>query len=154
MFDGYTFALLLLAIGVVLLVAELFLPTHGLLGITGGVAVLCAVFVTSRQNAWAGLGLLLALAAVTPFAWAGAMKVWPRTPLGRRMVLPPVAGDAPAAGVRVGQSGVTVSELRPMGWCEFEGVRVEAMSEHGIVEPGKSVTVVALVNSRPTVRVA
>jgi membrane-bound ClpP family serine protease len=49
---------------------------------------------------------------------------------------------------------MTVSELRPMGWCEFDGQRLEAMSEHGIVPPGTRITVVALVNQRPTVRVA
>jgi len=54
---------------------------------------------------------------------------------------------------------VVVSQLRPMGICEFaslqgSSLRVEAQSEHGIVEPGTTVRVVALVNNRPTVRIA
>ena len=155
MLEGYSLALLLLAIGVILLFAEVLLPTHGLLGLAGGAAVLCAIFFTSRQNAWAGLTLLLVLAAATPFVLAGVMKIWPRTPVGRRLTLPEVQNPAPQqALVRVGQSGVTVSELRPMGWCEFGGQRLEAMSEHGVVPPGTRITVIALVNQRPTVRVA
>lgn len=156
MFEGYALALLLLAIGVILMMAEMLLPTHGLLGLAGAAGVLGAIFLTSRENAWAGLVLLLVLAAATPFALGLAMKIWPRTPVGRRLTLPEVV-ESPsphAALVRVGQSGVTVSELRPMGWCEFDGQRIEAMSEHGIVPPGTSVRVVALANNRPTVRSA
>jgi len=154
MFEGYSLALLLLAIGVILLLAELLLPTHGLLGLAGGGAILCAVFFTSRQSAWAGLALLVLLALATPFVWAMVVKIWPNTPVGRRLLLPPVV-DAPhtrESPVRIGQSGVTISELRPMGSCEFDGRRMEAISEHGIVPPGTRVTVVALVNNRPTVR--
>jgi membrane-bound ClpP family serine protease len=153
-FEGYALALLLLAIGVILVVAEILLPAHGLLGLAGAAGILCAVFLTSRQNAWAGLVLLLVLAAATPFALGMAMKLWPRTPVGRRLTLPEIVEAPQEALVRVGQSGVTVSELRPMGWCEFDGRRMEAMSEHGIVPPGTSVRVVALVNQRPTVRSA
>ena len=58
----------------------------------------------------------------------------------------------PEPTVRVGQPGVTVSELRPMGVCEFESGRIEAISEHGMIEPGRMVKVVALSGTRPTVR--
>jgi membrane-bound ClpP family serine protease len=153
MFEGYTLALLLLAIGVILLLAEVLLPTHGLVGLAGGGAILCAIFVTSRQNAWAALALLLGLAAATPFVLAAMVKLWPKTPVGRRLTLPPVQDAPQEAIVRVGQTGVTVSELRPMGWCEFDGRRLEAISEHGIVPPGTNVKVVALANNRPTVRI-
>jgi len=154
MLEGYTLVLLLLVVGVILLAAELLLPTHGLLGLAGGAAMLSAIFLTARQNAWAGLGLLLALGAAAPFLMAAAARVWPRTPIGRRLTLPPVPDAPQEAIVRVGESGVAVSELRPMGWCEFDGRRVEAISEHGIVQPGTSVKVIALANNRPTVRVA
>ena len=81
------------------------------------------------------------------------LRFWPRTRLGRHVLLPPphVASATPA--VCVGQEGVTVGELRPMGVCEFDdGKRVEATSEHGIVETGRTVKVIALVNNRPVVR--
>jgi membrane-bound ClpP family serine protease len=110
--------------------------------------------ICSRQNVWAGLALLSGVAAATPFAWVAFVKVWPKTPIGRRVVLPPVTNDPPPAPVRVGQTGVTMSELRPVGVCDFDGVRLEAQSEHGLVAPGTAVRVVALVNNRPTVRVA
>jgi membrane-bound ClpP family serine protease len=153
MLDGYSLVLLLLAIGAVLIVAELLLPSHGMLGIGATAAILGAVYVCSRQSIWAGLALLVALAIATPFVWTAFLKIWPKTPVGRRVILPPIEATHPPLAVRIGQSGVTVSELRPMGTCEFEGVRLEAISEHGLVAPGTAVKVVALVNNRPTVRV-
>ena len=161
MLEGYGLAAILLAIGVILLIAELLLPTHGLLGIVGVGAALAAIVAAGMRNAWAAMFLTLALALATPLFWTLAVKIWPRTPVGRRIILPPVDSTAAPPPVTVGQSGVAISELRPMGICEFETaggagprVRVEAQSEHGIVEPGTTVRVVALVNNRPTVRVA
>jgi membrane-bound ClpP family serine protease len=141
-------------VGVVLLVAELLLPSHGVLGLGSAGCILGAIFIASRQNVWAGLGLLVGVAAMTPFAWVAFVKVWPKTPVGRRVVLPPVENERPQPLVRIGQAGVTMSELRPIGVCEFDGVRVEAHSEHGIVPPGTAVRIIAVVNNRPTVRVA
>jgi membrane-bound ClpP family serine protease len=152
--SGYSLVALLMLIGIVLLIAEMMLPSHGVLGLGAAGCILGAIFVASRQNTWAGLALLLAVAAMTPFAWVAFVKIWPRTPIGRRVVLPPVTNEPPQPLVRVGQAGVTMSELRPIGVCDFDGVRIEAHSEHGIVPPGTAVRVVALVNNRPTVRVA
>jgi len=152
--EGYPLVALLMLIAAALLIAEVLLPSHGVLGLGAAGCILAAIFVAARQNVWAGLALLVGVTAMTPFAWVAFVKIWPKTPIGRRLVLPPVANPPPSSTVRVGQAGVTMSELRPIGVCEFDGVRVEAHSEHGIVPPGTAVKVVALVNNRPTVRVA
>jgi membrane-bound ClpP family serine protease len=47
---------------------------------------------------------------------------------------------------------VAISELRPIGQCEFDGQRLEAQSDHGIVAAGAKVKVVNVINRRPTVR--
>jgi membrane-bound ClpP family serine protease len=54
--------------------------------------------------------------------------------------------------VQVGQLGVVISELRPGGVCEFGATRAEARAEHGVVEAGRRVEVVAVVDGRPVVR--
>ena len=155
MYEGYGLAALLLGIGVILFIAELVLPTHGLLGVVGGCTILASVFVALKQNAWVGLALLCVCALSTPLIWMAFVKFWPRTPIGRRLVLQDLTPPPPAAPVRVGQTGVAVSELRPMGLCEFDdGTRLESQSEHGIIPAGTTVKVVALVNNRATVRVA
>ena len=152
--DGYQLVALLMGLGVVLMLAESLLPTHGIVGLLGGVSILVAIIVATRVNPWAGVALLVACVTMIPVAWAGFIHYWPRTPLGRKIVMQPVENPPQQLVVRVGQAGVAVSELRPMGMCEFDGLRVESISEHGIVPPGTSVKVVALTNNRPTVRVA
>jgi membrane-bound ClpP family serine protease len=146
-------AILLVLAGVILIAGEMLLPTQGILGILGGTAVLAAVVIGFGIHPWLGVGMLAACAVAIPFVGALAMRAWPKTPMGRRMVLPAVTSNEAAETVRVGQEGVTVSELRPMGTCKFDGVVVEATSEHGIVPPGAAVRIIALVNHRPLVRV-
>jgi membrane-bound ClpP family serine protease len=145
-------AALLGAIGVVLLIAELGLPTHGVVGIMGIISILAGVGACFFINALLGLGILLALVALTPVAWAAFVNLWPKTPVGKRLVLSNISGATTVPGVRIGQIGVTVSELRPWGECEFDGVRVEATSEHGIIASARSVRVVALTDRRAVVR--
>ena len=151
--EGYSLVTLLMVIGVALVVAEMLLPSHGILGIGAAGCILGAIVVAMRQSAWAGLALLLVVTAMMPFAWVAFVKIWPKTPIGRRIVLPPVASQPAPPPVRVGQAGVAMSELRPMGVCEFDAAgRLEAVSEHGMIEPGQTVKVVGLTNNRPTVR--
>ena len=154
MYEGYTLVALLLAGAIVLFIAEALLPTHGILGLAAVGLVLLSVFVCSKHNPWAGLGLMVAVACATPFVWTAFIKIWPKTYVGKRLILPDLDSKPHDSGLRVGQAGVTVSELRPMGLCEFGGVRIEAMSEQGVVPTGTRVKVIALNNNRPTVRVA
>lgn len=145
-------AILLFGIGIALLLGELLLPTHGLLGILAGGAIIGSIVTCYRIDFWLGTGVFIVTMIATPFAGAAAVKIWPKTPIGRRVVLPPVVDAIPEPLVQVGQTGVTISELRPMGMCEFEAGRLEAISEHGMIESGQAVKVVGLTNNRPTVR--
>ena len=146
-------AILAYALGAFLIAAEVLLPTHGLVGAAGAVGILVSVGFCFAIAPWLGVGVLAATLAATPFVFAFAMRVFPRTPFGRKLVLPPVKEDAPPVTVQIGQVGTTVSEMRPMGTCDFAGTRVEALSDCGVLAPGQKVRVVNLNNRRPTVRV-
>ena len=147
-----TLAILLLIVGLLLLVAEVLLPSQGILGLLGAAALVALVVVSFRMDSRLGFGVLVAIVVATPFAWMLWVKVWPHTPVGRRMILSPVSGELPGATVSVGQTGVTVSELRPMGLCAFGSQRVEARAERGTIPAGAQVQVVEVVDRRPTVR--
>jgi hypothetical protein len=114
-------AILLFGIGIALLLGELLLPTHGILGVLGAGGVVAAIVVCYMMNVWLGTGVLLAAMIVTPFAGTAAVKLWPKTPIGRRVVLPPVFDAVPEPTVRM-------------------------------IAPGRTVKVVAMSGSRPTVR--
>ena len=148
-----TLAILLALAGLALLVVETFLPTQGVLGAIGAAALAACVVVCFRVDSRLGFGVMAALVVAAPFAAMAGVKLWPKTPVGRRMILAPAAADELAApAVQVGQTGVTVSELRPMGVCAFGADRVEARAEHGTIPAGNQVRVVEVIDRRPTVR--
>jgi membrane-bound ClpP family serine protease len=150
--DPIALSLLLLAGGIVLLLGELLLPTQGVLGLFGLVCVAAAIGVTFYINRWLGLGIFLAAVVLSPLAWNLAWSLWERSPVGRRVLLPPIEPVRTVMPIKLGQTGVAISELRPMGECEFDEMRLEAISERGIIRPGQRVRVVAVTNGIPTVR--
>ena len=147
-------AILLFALGAALLAAELFLP-GGVLGVLGGLLVLGGVVTCFFVNQWLGVGAMGGMIVLGPLAWTLWVKALQKTRLARGLVLPPheaAAAEPCDQPVRIGQRGVTVSELRPGGVCEFGSERVPAVAEHGSIPRGASVRVVACEGGRATVR--
>jgi membrane-bound serine protease (ClpP class) len=70
------------------------------------------------------------------------------------MVLQPVESRLQPPLIRLGAEGVAVSELRPMGTCQFGDERVEVRSDLGIIPAGKKVKVVNIESGRLIVRPA
>lgn len=146
-------AILLSILGVAMLVAELLLPTHGLLGVLGVCSIFVSIGVCFVINRWLGLGVFMAVLAASPLVGAAFVKYWPRMLVGRKLVLQPTSQQRPPLAAQIGQTGVTVSDLRPMGECEFDGQRMEAISEYGLIGAGQRVRVVSINDRRPVVRV-
>jgi membrane-bound serine protease (ClpP class) len=148
-------AILLFALGAALLAAEMFVP-GGVLGAMGGLLIVGAVVTCFFVNQWLGVGAMGGMIVLGPLAWTLWVRALQKTRLARGLVLPP--HDAAAAAepcdppIRIGQRGVTVSELRPGGVCEFGDERVQVVAEHGSIPRGTSVRVVACEGGRATVR--
>ena len=145
--------LLLIGGGIVLLAGELLLPTHGVLGIAGLACFAGAVGVCFYINRWLGLGVLVASIIASPFIWNFTLALWLRSPMGKRMVPPLIESRVAPLPVSMGDEGVAVSELRPMGEVEFATKRIEAISERGMIRAGQKVRVVSVSGGGlPTVR--
>jgi membrane-bound ClpP family serine protease len=147
-------AILLVIVAVVLLVAELLLPSHGILGVGAGLSYAAAVGICFFINKWLGLSVFLGSVLASPFVYSALLEAWMRSPVGKRVVLQPQEAPQPVPLVRVGQVGIACSDLRPTGECDFGDIRVEAISEHGIIRTGESVKVVAMNGTQPMVRPA
>lgn len=148
-------AILLGAAGVVLILLDLVVPSHGVLSVIGVLSVTAGIAVCFRINRWLGMGVLAASLVLAPLAFHWFSYVWPKTRMARGLVLAATEPEKPGATplpVHIGQVGRSVSELRPAGVCEFGGVRVEAVSDVGMVAPGQRVEVIEIVNRRPVVR--
>jgi membrane-bound ClpP family serine protease len=139
--------ILLCAAGLLLLIAEIFLPSHGLLTVAGlallGIAVYRTFVAYGEQ---AGLLAILACFILLPTMGYFAVKYWRQTPIGRKIVPPNPVLTSADTGVPidelnrlVGKRGKTVSPLHPVGICDFDGKRISCVSQLGTVESGVEV---------------
>ncbi|MEM8496235.1 MAG: hypothetical protein AAF663_12710, partial [Planctomycetota bacterium] len=101
---------LLLAVALVMGVAELILPTGGVLGILAGLALFGALGCCFFIDRWLGLGLTVGALVLSPFVAAGVMKVWEKSPVGDAVIMKDVAGKATKVNVPVGAVGTALSE--------------------------------------------
>lgn len=145
---------ILLAAGVLLLGAELYLP-GGFIGAVGAVCLLLAIvagFKAFPEHGGAiGIGII-ALGVASIVAW---MTVFPKTKLGKRFAIKENLSDSKsfAAGLEllVGQEGIAQSSLRPSGYAEFEGRRVDVVTRGEMLDKGTALYVAEVEGSRVVV---
>jgi len=145
-------AAILLVLGLAFMAAEAILPLHGTSMLGGMAAIAVAVAMFFSRSVWAGLGALTGSFLVFPILAFWLVRIWPLTPIGKRVVLGPVKNEKPQPHVFVGMQGVALTELKPAGICEFNGLRIPSTSDHGWVAPGAKVRVVAVENLCATVQ--
>src|SRR5687768_772274 len=88
-----TLGLALIALGVLLMLGDLFLPTGGVLAVVGlGVAIVGVVFMFIYDNA-VGLWTLVAVFLAVPLIGGLGIRLWPNTALGKRFFLAPPEDD-------------------------------------------------------------
>jgi len=171
-------ALGLLALALVLLVLELFVPTSGALSVMTGVAAVASIASMFIYDTVYGAVYLALLCAGSPIVLLLVFKVWSHTPIARRMILqqgadgatqsdrmptesgdPSVASRGKAAAAMtarlselVGRAGTAVTTLRPVGFVRVEGQRIDAIAESGFIAEGAAVDVVEVFEGQLKVR--
>jgi len=148
--------ILLMGLGLVLILAEVLIPSMGMLGIAAGVCVIGSVawgFATSSEI---GMNLLLVAAVLVPLMVMLGFKLLPLSPLTKKLI----AGgfsfeDGKATDPRdadlVGQRGVVEATLRPAGVARLDGRRVDVVSRGEMIEAGTEVEVVEVSGNRVVV---
>ena len=153
--------ILLLAAGLILLIAEVFIPSGGLLGLLALSCLGVSLWQAFRVSTHLGLTFLLADFILMPIAGAVALYLWPKTPIAKRLMLhPPVPEEFGASSsVRridhlVGQFGRALTPLRPSGLVDFDGRRLDGLSEEGLIPSGALVRAVRVRGGQLVVREA
>jgi len=95
-----------------------------------------------------------------PSILVGAYRVFPKTRFGKRVLLAPpqreqgdAIPDTPEIKGMLGAVGTVVTNMRPVGICDFAGRRLECVAESGYVEKGRQVKVIRVESTQLTVRV-
>lgn len=157
--DNLTVAYVLIALGLVLLVAELFVPTSGTLFLACSVCLLAGIVMSFYYgDASTGMVTLLCVFVAVPALATVAMYFWPRTPMGRRLILRDQ--DATIAQMPVnlelealrGRYARAMSDLRPAGAAEFDGRRIDVITEGMMVTAGDWVRCVEVKAGKVVVR--
>ena len=156
----FIFAVFLYFACAVLIVAEVFVPSGGLISIcaitclVGGIVIF---FQYSVFVGWIGIGIA---AIMIPSVLVVAYKIFPKTRFGKNVTLTPPErrqGDAIPDTDRLkellGAVGVVLTTLRPVGMCDFSGQRLECVAESGYVDKGKKVKVIKVQSTQLTVRI-
>jgi membrane-bound serine protease (ClpP class) len=154
------FAVFLYLACAALIIAEVFVPSGGLISICamacliGGVAIF---FHHSNAAGIAGIGVALVM---IPSVLIIAYKIFPKTKFGKSVTLTPPErqqGDAIPDTTKLkdmlGAAGVVITPLRPVGMCDFAGQRIECVAEGGYVEKGQKIKVIRVQSTQLTVRV-
>ena len=153
----------LFAAALLLMTAELFFPSHGILSVLAACFALAGVVVTYMASPPVGILSGVALLIAAPFAIYWAVRLYPSTIVGKRVLLQPPTprGGTGSEGYEAladnlsaltGKRGVALTNLRPAGMCDIEGRRVDSMSESTIIAAGAHVEVVRVVGLRVIVR--
>ncbi|MBI1825080.1 MAG: hypothetical protein HY287_14905 [Planctomycetes bacterium] len=141
------FIVMLFAAGAMILVAELFIPSHGVLTVIGIGLLIGGVVETFRYaGETAGIVASVGCLVAIPAFLATAVRIWPRTWIGKLIAPPNPTVTARDSSVPVeelsrfiGRSGTAVSTLRPVGICEFDGRRISCVAEYGMIDAGTQV---------------
>ena len=147
-------------IGIGLMVLEAFMPGFGLPGISGIILEVVAVALTwMNHGPVAALGMTLIILSILAIAISMSLRSAANGKLSRsKLVLNDTESNE--AGYRstedlevfLGKEGVTTTVLRPTGMAEFDGVRLNVVSEGEFIQSGTRVQIVRVEGSRILVR--
>lgn len=158
--------LLLVALGIALLIAEVFiLPGFGIAGVLGILALVTglgaslvgesAIWPDWIDAAWQVAGVLVTTIVVMIIL----LRWLPRIGFARRLVLADEMSAAKGYAsapehehALLGHTGVAASPLHPAGLAHIDGQRIDVVSDGGFIEAGTPVSVVRVDGNRVVVK--
>lgn len=153
-------AILLLFLGALLTLLEVFFPSAGVLGFLAASALVAAIVMAFYQNVVVGIVFLLGVPVGLVALLALAFKYWPKTAMGRRVLLMAPKGEdvLPDAKEKerlkgfIGRTGRAKSKLLLSGAVTIDGETIDAVSEGMPIDVGQPVRVVQVRGLRVVVR--
>lgn len=151
-----TTTILLYGAGIALIVAEIFIPSLGFLGMAAALCLLGSIAMAFAEDPTTGAVLLGITAILVPVMMTFGIKLFPKTPIGKRMTVRGYSFEDGAGTDRrdadlVGATGTVESVLRPAGMARIDGRRVDVVSRGEVIEAGTAIVVVETSGNRVVV---
>ena len=152
-----TLQAIILILGLVLLVVEVFVPGFGIAGGTGLLLLILGIILTAR-NAFEAFMMVLVLLVILAIFLTIILRSAKKGVLARRGVLQSAARAED--GYRstsenvdlVGREGITLTVLRPAGSADFAGEKLDVVAEGTFIQSQTRVKVVRVEGRRIVVR--
>lgn len=142
-------AILLYFLALCLAFFDLFIPSGGALIYVSGLTALASVLFGFQAGQNVGTAMLaVVFLSVPAFAFL-AVRIWPLTPIGRRVILPAkkredAKQEADSDEQLIGQIVETDSPLLPAGQIRILGKSRNAVARSGVIEAGQNVEIVGV----------
>jgi len=154
-------AITLFLLGLLLVSLEAFIPSAGILGLVAGAVLVWSIYQGFVASTVCGISLILATVVALPVLFAMFVKWWPKTPLGKRMLIDipndpdELLPDGEAyrqVQSQIGKRGTAVTDLLPNGRIAIDGTGFDAVTEGVLVDAGTPVEVTEIQGNRIVVR--
>jgi len=141
--------LLLLLLAIAFIALEMFVPSGGALGLLAVLSAIASVvvaFITGGPVC--GTAWLAVATAVLPISAVIAIRIWPLTPLGRRMTYRPPVEDKfdnlQCSQSLLGLKGRAQTVMLPAGSILVEGQTLDAVSNGMPIEAGDVIEIIQI----------
>jgi membrane-bound serine protease (ClpP class) len=162
-------SMLLIGGMMIFLLLEAFIPSGGFLAILAAGCAIGSIVTTFMFNDMLGFAVMIGYVLLTPMGLYWGVRLWKNSSLGRHWILGAenegIDENAPNPGAErmriekltsiknhIGQTGVTDSLLRPVGFVMIEGQRIDAIAEGDMIESNRNVLVVDAYDNQLKVR--
>ncbi len=153
----------LLAAALLLVVIEVFVPSGGLIAFVAAGAAIAGVYCLFTVSVTWGVIGILCVVVLGPVAFGFALRVWPSTPIGRKMMGEKTPEQLEAErlnelkererlAILIGAEGVVLTDLRPVGTVQVGSERFEALAETAYIRAGTKVRVTVVESNQIKVR--
>lgn len=148
---------ILLIVGLGLIIIEIFTPSFGVAGITGIVLVIIGIIITAR-TIFEALVMILILFAIVGIAFFFVFRSATRGKLSKSLVLTDTmnneSGYSSTNDLKsmIGKEGIAISVLRPSGIGNFDGIKLDVVTEGEYIPSGSKIKIVEVSGPRIVVR--
>lgn len=142
-----TISIILIIVGIVFLVAEIFIPSFGVTGVMGIIAIIVGIFVSAESIEQGIIMFLVILALVLVLMFIAYRLVASRkSPL----ILKDNLNEEEEADIEyfLNKEGEALTTLRPSGKGSFDGVRLDVLSEGDFIKKGSRVIITSIVGKK------
>jgi len=149
----------LILLGIALLAIEVFvIPGFGVSGILGMAALITGIFLVTDSLLegmmfTAGALTVLGVIIYLSFRLPKTRRLWKRFSLSTRQTAKEgYVAPKPQNEMYLGKVGISLTQLRPAGTGDFDGVKLDVVTEGGFIGLGTAIRIIGVEGTRIIVR--